>query len=358
MPDDETTQPSPGRQPGTAPEQVTGPDAQTDPDPGLLTDAGQATEQAGEPETDPAARGTGGTRGRGAWAAVAAPCVVLGAIASVLGAQAVARNDTSSTRTTFEQSSKAIATTVKLTIQRQEELTVAASTYFAANPKATLAEFGRWVTWARTQRRYPELDALGLLPAPPLPGKTSAASGKASAVSATNASGASSNASDASNSATVASGAASATSTKASPPAVHVSPAQLLSRDTGLSIYRQISAGHRQALAIQTPVYRGNVIPHTVFGRTAASVGWLREVLVPGAMLGQVLTGHPGYALAVTYRNGTSNLVYSSGVPRSGAESANSNLHDGWTVTSFGPAPAASVFSDTKALAVLIGGIL
>jgi diguanylate cyclase (GGDEF)-like protein len=289
---------------------------------------------------------------------VAALCVVLGAIASVLGARAVARNDTSSTRTTFEQSSRAIATTVKLAIQRQEELTVAASTYFAANPKATPAEFGRWVTWARTQHRYPELDALGLLPAPPLPGKASAASGKASATPATNASGASSNASDASNSASGVSGKASATPTKASTPPIHVSPAQLLSRDTGLSIYRQISAGHRRALAIQTPVYRGNVTPHTVFGRTAASVGWLRTVLVPGAMLGRVLTGHPGYALAVSYRYGASNLVYSSGVPRSGAESATSDLHDGWTVTSFGPAPAASVFSDTKALAVLIGGIL
>jgi diguanylate cyclase (GGDEF)-like protein len=327
----------------------TEPDALPDADPAPLGDAGQAS----APETDatePAARGTGGTRGRGAWAAVAALCVVLGAIASVLGARAVARNDTSSTRTAFAQSSKAIGTTVKLAIQRQEELTVAAATYFAANPKATPAEFGRWVTWARTQRRYPELDALGLLPAPPAPAKTSGSSAKTSSASA--------NASNPSNSASGASGTASATPAKASTPPVHVSPAQLLSRDTGLSIYRQISAGHRPALAIQTPVYRGDVTPHTVFGRTAASVGWLRTVLVPGAMLGQVLTGHPGYALTVTYRNGTSNLVYSSGAPVTGAQSASSNLNDGWTVTSFGPAADTSVFDNANALAVLIGGIL
>ena len=138
-----------------------------------MTEPAQASpEQTGEPdgttaqETEPAGNEPASTRGRGAWAAVAALCVVLGAIASVLGARAVARNDTSSTRTAFAQSSTAIATTVKLAIQRQEELTVAASTYFAANPKATPTEFARWVTWARTQRRYPELDALGLLPAP------------------------------------------------------------------------------------------------------------------------------------------------------------------------------------------------
>ena len=95
-----------------------------------------------------------------------------------------------------------------------------------------------------------------------------------------------------------------------------VSPTLLLSRNTGLSIYHPISAGHRQALAVITPVYRGNVTPHSVFGRTAASVGWLREVLVPGAVLGQVLVGHPGYALQLTYHNGASNLARSQAARR------------------------------------------
>ncbi len=323
MSDDQTTPPSPEQEPAPA---ENAPAAVAEHRP-----TGEEAADAPAAESAPASS----TRGRGAWAFVAALCVLLGALASVLGARAVARNDTSTTRATFAQSSRAIATTVKLATQRQEELTVAAATYFAANPKATPAEFGRWVTWARTQRRYPELDALGLLPAPPPPAKAPATD-KTSA----------------------ASGVAPATPAKASTPPVHVSPAQLLSRDTGLSIYRQISAGHRQALAIQTPVYRGNVTPHTVYGRTAASVGWLRTVLVPGAMLGQVLTGHPGYALSLTYRNGTSNLVFSSGAPRTGAQSATSNLHNGWSVTSFGPAADTSVFDNANALAVLVGGIL
>ena len=88
----------------------------------------------------------------------------LGARRARRGAQRRAKTETS-----FQQGSQAIASTLKLAIQRQEELTVAASTYFAANPKASSAEFARWVTWARTRRRYPELDALGLLPAPPKP---------------------------------------------------------------------------------------------------------------------------------------------------------------------------------------------
>jgi diguanylate cyclase (GGDEF)-like protein len=343
MPDDETTQPSPS-QPGAAPEPVTGPGQVTGPE--RVAEPEQVIpEQTGEPNgateqgTKPARAG-----GRGAWAAVAALCVLLGALASVLGARAVASNDKSKTRTTFQQSSKAIASTVKLAIQRQEELTVAASTYFAANPKATPAEFATWVRWARTLRRYPELDALGLMPAPAIsPARTKTSSTSATA-SPTGTNG----------------GPApvKAAAAKAAPITVNASPAQLLSRDTGLSIYTPFSADNRQLLAVETPVYRGNVTPRSVFGRTAASVGWLREVLVPGAVLTQVLVGHPGYALQLTYRNGTSNLVFSSGAPVSGAQSATSNLHDGWAVTSFGPAAGANVFADGTALAVLIGGIL
>jgi len=341
MSDDATPPTNPGSGPG---QEAPGPRAESVPERGIepagsagaaessgATEPGQVAGQVTEPAQATVAEGAAdsGNRRRGMWAAAAVVCVLAGSAASVFGAHAVAKSDASKTETSFQHGSQAIASTLKLAVQRQEELTVAASTFFAGNPKATSAEFARWVTWARTRRRYPELDALGLLPAPPKPAK------------------------------------ASVTPVKASPaPApVHVAPTLLLSRNTGLSIYHPISAGHRQALAIVTPVYRGNVTPHTVFGRTAASVGWLREVLVPGALLGQVLAGHPGYALSVTYRPHAANragssLVFVSGAPRSDAQNTTLNLHDGWTVTSFGPAAAANVLNNGDALALLIGGIL
>ena len=262
------------------------------------------------------------------WAAVALLCVVVGVLGSLLGAHAVAKSDGAKTETSFHQGSQAIASTLKLAIQRQEELTVAAATYFAGKPKASTAEFAAWVTWARTLRRYPELDALGLLPAPPKPIEVSFPPAH-----------------------------------PASAP-VHVSPKEQLSRDTGLSIYTPISAPHRPALAVLTPVYRGNLTPRSVFGRRAASVGWLREVLVPGMMLRQVLVGHPGYALTVLDQPDTpsgarpSNLLFTSGAPRSGAQSTTIGLHDGWSVTSFGPVAGASVYTDGDALTVLIAGCL
>ena len=289
------------------------------------------------------------------WATAAVVCVLAGSAASVLGARAVAHHDAAKTETSFQQGSQAIASTLKLAVQRQEELTVAASTFFAGNPKATPAEFARWVTWARTRRRYPELDALGLLPAPPKPAPVVH---KPTAVSASSTGTASSSTSSEASPTPI-----HVSSPPAPPPPVHVAPALLLSRNTGLSIYHPISAGKRQALAITTPVYRGNLTPHTVFGRTAASVGWLREVLVPGALLGGVLVGHPGYALSVTYRphganRAGSSLVFTSGAPRSDAQNTTLNLHDGWTVTSFGPSAGANVLNNGDALALLIGGIL
>ena len=287
---------------------------------------------------------------KGMWLGVAVLCVVAGTVGSLRGAHTVARNDSSKARVAFQQSSAGIASTLKLAIQRQEELTVAAGTFFAANPKASHTEFAAWVSWARTQHRYPELDALGLLPAvqasptsvhaPLTPVQASSTTAQASTALAKT----------------------SPTPVHAAP--VHVPPALLLARDTGLPIYTPISAGSRSALAIVTPVYRGNVTPHSVFGRTAASVGWLREVLVPGAILRQTLVGHPGYAVDLSYHGASSNragaahVLFTSGAPVSGAQSTTSSLHDGWSVKSFGSVAEAGVLTDGQALALLIGGIL
>jgi diguanylate cyclase (GGDEF)-like protein len=244
-------------------------------------------------------------RSKGVWSAVALLCFALGVLASVLGAHAVTRSNATKARAAFRESSIAIASSSKLAIQREEALAVSAGTFLAANPKATPAEFAAWLKWARTPRRYPELDALGFLT-----------------------------------------------------PA-DASPALLLSRDTGMSVYTSVTAGSRQVLAVETPVYRGNVTPRSVFGRRAAAVGWLREVLVPDVVLQQALAGHPGYALRLRRQIGsTSHLLLASGSPQAGAQTTTIGLHDGWAVTSFGPTIATSVFADGDALALLIGGIL
>jgi diguanylate cyclase (GGDEF)-like protein len=242
--------------------------------------------------------------GRIMWVVAAVVCAALGVLASVLGAHTVARNDGAHARQDFQQGSTAVASTLTLAMRHEQQLTVSASTFFADHPHAKPAEVATWTAWARTTHRYPELDALGF--------RTRG----------------------------------------------HASPAQRLSTDTGLSVYTPVSSARGSALAIETPVYRGYVTPRSVFGRRAASVGWLREVLIPGVVLEDALAGHPGYALQLRYHASAANAAFASGAPKPGVQSATIALHGGWSATSFGPAATTSVFNDGNALALLIGGCL
>jgi diguanylate cyclase (GGDEF)-like protein len=342
---------------------------------------------------------------KGVWTAVAVLCVAVGAVGSVLGAHAMARSDATKAQVTFQQSSGAIASTLKLAIQREEELAVSVSTFFANNPKASHAEFAAWVKWARTLRRYPELTNLGLVTlvhAPQLAafqaqvtghaakalakGSTPPAVGSALPRAGSKLSAAGSTAPAAESAPGTAKSLLQAAgpgvrvvpasnhpyycltvaelvrSPAGTPPAgldyCALTPALLLARDTGLSSYTPFSTGRRRALAVETPVYRNNVTPHSVFGRGAASVGWLREVLVPGVVLQQALGNHPGYALRLRYGAGSSNVVFTSGTPHSGAQSTTTSLHNGWTVKSFGAPAGTGVLTDGHALALLVAGIL
>lgn len=305
-----------------------------------------------------------------AWAAIAALCVVVGTVASVLGAHAVAHTDAGKAREAFPRTSADIASTLKLAIQREEELGVSASTFFAGDPTASAAEFNIWVKWAHTLRRYPELQRLGLVAVvrePELAAFDARITGHALkpevAGSAPTAVAGLRVIPSGTRSYYCFASAQLARNPVARPPAgldyCAATPGLLSSRDSGRSTYTAVSAGHRQALAIETPVYRGNVPPPTFASRRGAFVGWLRTLLVPGVVLQQALRGHPGYAVRLRYKTSSSNVVFARGTPPSGAQSTTVNLHNGWSVRSMGPVVAAGgVLANSNALTLLIGGTL
>src|SRR5271166_3037341 len=116
MSDDESTQTNPD------------PDPQAEPVPGqgiesVESAASAEAEQVAEPGQAAGDEGAAdrGNRRRGMWAAAAVVCVLAGSAASVLGAHAVAHHDAAKTETSFHQGSQAIASTLKLAVQRQEE---------------------------------------------------------------------------------------------------------------------------------------------------------------------------------------------------------------------------------------------
>ncbi|MCW3019276.1 MAG: hypothetical protein JWN10_1584 [Solirubrobacterales bacterium] len=340
---------------------------------------------ASTPTSAPAPTQASPVRRKLVWAGVALLCTAAGAVGSVLGAHAVANSDSSKGRQSAQQGAAAIASTVRQSLRHEEDIAVGAATYFAGNSTTSPKEFATWVKWARTLRRFPELDGLSLLtlvhpgelaafqaritgrklkPPAPTPATHTALSSTASrATTAAPAKPArpSLRVVPASSHAYYCLAIANlvrapAKSPRAGTDYCALTPGLLLTRDSGQSTYRTVSVDGTRALATDVPVYRGNVTPHTVFGRTAASVGWLREVLAPAVMLREALRGHEASAVSIAYRTGAANLAFASGTAQPGSQSTTLALPNGWTVQSFAAVAGTGVLSDGPALALLIVG--
>ncbi|HEX7610639.1 MAG TPA: EAL domain-containing protein, partial [Solirubrobacteraceae bacterium] len=134
--------------------------------------------------------------------------------------------------------------------------------------------------------------------------------------------------------------------------------ALLIARDEGLSSYAPFVDGNVTTLGVQTPVYRNSVVPTTVAGRRRAFIGWLGELIVPNVVLDSALAGHPNTAVRFSYASGSSHVVFTSGHAPAHSQVSTINLHNGWTVRSYGAPLGAGVFADRNALTLLIGGTL
>ena len=313
------------------------------------------------------------------WTAVAVLCVAAGTAGSILGAHAVARSDAANAgkafpRTTagIARTSAAIASGLEPAVQHEEDVVIGASTFFAGHPKATVAEFTSWVKWSQALHRYPELEKLSLVTlvrAPELAAFEARVTGHL-----VKPLGSPSPLSLARSLRVVPAGArpsycfaavelvrSPVKPTRAGLDYCALTPGLLSSRDSGRSIYTRAAAGRGQGLSVETPVYTGNVLPSTVTSRRERFVGWLREVLAPGVVLQQALRGHTGYAIHLRYKTGSSNVVFSGGTSQPSAPSRTFNLHNGWSVRTFGPPATAAVtmLTDGGALALaIVGGLL
>ncbi|HSZ15234.1 MAG TPA: EAL domain-containing protein [Solirubrobacteraceae bacterium] len=305
---------------------------------------------------------------RGFWAAVAVALVAGGTLASALGARAVSSSEASKARLAFHLSSSEIASTLTLALQHEEDLVVSASAFVSGNPNASAAAFDRWAEAVRALQRYPELRNLGLVqlvpasrlaafearlaadPVRPLGPNSSGPAGPLQvlppgrrpyyciAVAG------------------IARDAASYI--PAGMDYCTIAPTLITARDTGLATYAPVMGSASTSLGVETPVYRSGTVPTTVAARQRLFVGWLGELLEPGVVLERALAGHPNVAVRFRYASGFSHAVFKSGVTPPRAQSAEIRLGNGWTVQTFAASVSASVFASSRALMLLIGGIL
>jgi diguanylate cyclase (GGDEF)-like protein len=294
--------------------------------------------------------------------------VLAGGLASVLGARALARTDADKARLAFHLSAAEIASTLKLAIQHEEDLVIDVSAFVAANPSASPADFDRWVESVQAMRRYPELQDIGVValvpasrlkafearlaadPVRPLgpqslgprerfrvlpPGHRPYYCFAAAGLERT-----------------------TATYIPDGVDYCALAPKLFATRDSGLATYEPVMDGDTTTLGVETPVYRGGRLPSTVAARRRAFVGWLGELLLPNVVLETALEGHSGLAVSFRYGSGGSQVAFTSGRAPAHAQSTVIDLHNGWTVQSFGPEVTSGVFDSGESLALMIGGTL
>jgi diguanylate cyclase (GGDEF)-like protein len=302
------------------------------------------------------------------WGALTALLVLGGTCAAVLGAKAVARSDADKAQLSFHLATAEIASTLKLAIQHEEDLVVSTSAYVTANPHGTAADFDRWIESVYAMRRFPELQNIGLVtlvsanhlaafharmaadPLRPL-GPSSLAPPEADQVLPVG-----------TRPYYCLAVAGLARSAKTYLPGAldycALAPTLIVARDTGKPSYAPFKTGGVTTLGVETPVYRGGRLPSTVASRRRSFAGWLGELLVPQVVLARALEGHPHVAVAFRYDAVGTHVAFNSGKALRGDQSSKVDLHNGWTVQSFGAPVDASVIGDVHAMTLLIGGVL
>ena len=302
---------------------------------------------------------------RQVWLVFAALVVAVGITASVLSAETVGGNDGQRSRQASTTAAVEIAATLKLAIQREQDLAVDAGAFVIGNPNASQAAFQQWANRDQVLLRHPELVGFGevvLVPATDL--NAFAAHAEADPVGPLGADG----------------------TFQVSPPGVRpfycfqsvsvagsgvptappgldlcstaLGPTLLKARDSGQSAYEPYGTGKSTTLIVGTPIYQGGGVPASVQSRQNALVGWVGIEVRPNVLLTTALEGHPDTAVSFQHRNGTSVASFTAGAAPTRARSTPINLHNGWQVHVFAAANGNGIFANTNALALLVSGTL
>jgi diguanylate cyclase (GGDEF)-like protein len=289
------------------------------------------------------------------WVILSVLFVLAGSVGSVIGGLAVANNATQNSQKVFQTSSDQVAATLKLSIQREQDLIESTESFLIGNPHATQAQFTQWSNEVHVLKRYSDVSGLGIIhfvTAAELPAYIAMESVNQS------------------------------TPFKVEPPGsrpfyclasiglfraganvlpkdfdVCDSPEKALvlhARSSGKSAVLPYVFNGQEVMGLETPVYRGGGVPSTVAARERSFVEIIGLLLVPHTFLTAALVGHTDTAVALRYGGVTSSLIFHRGVAPHGSQIDRINLHDGWSVEILGSPLHGGLFSDDDALAILL----
>jgi diguanylate cyclase (GGDEF)-like protein len=294
--------------------------------------------------------------------------VAAGTAAAVFGALSVAHSEAQKNRDTFHFASAEVASTLKLAIQREEDLIVSSSAFVSAANNVTPRQFDRWVESIKALERFPELQNIGLVRlvpasrlgafesyaradpmrpfgqatvAPSTPFEVFPAGRRGQYCLAT---------------------AGLARSLPAFLPQsvdyCALAPTLLPTRDSGMANYAPFLLGRTRTLGIATPIYAGGTAPSTVGGRRGAFVGWLGVLLEPSIVLARAREGYKDLGVVFRYRRHGYDVSFSSGRAPAHAQSTTIDLHNGWSVVALAAPVGGGIFGTPHAWILLVGGTL
>jgi diguanylate cyclase (GGDEF)-like protein len=304
-------------------------------------------------------------KGTHIWVTVVLACVLLagGIIGSVLAANSVANRNSERSHEELELSAAEVASTLRVAILREADLAQSAVAFYLRTPYATNDQFNEWADSVKAMDRYPELLGWGEV------------------VMVTHEQLQLYRAAAAANPAGIVSGdfevippgdrpfycfflSGQGRGDSGVPPGFDYCAGTagepiIAARDSGLSSYQSVDTGtdFGATLAIQVPFYTGGDIPTTVEARRAAFAGWVGLGFDPTVLLNNALQDRPGKAVALRFHDANSDAEFTSGEPVEGAVSVTRDLHNGWSVETFGAVAGGGTIDDRGALTVLLIGV-
>ncbi|HME03070.1 MAG TPA: sensor domain-containing diguanylate cyclase [Solirubrobacteraceae bacterium] len=310
----------------------------------------------------------------GIWLPLTVLIVLVGLTSSVLLAQSLANSEAKNARDTFHFTSDEIASSLKLSISREEDLVVDTSAHVVTSPAArSPVAFDRWIESVEGMRRFPELENVGLdvlVPASRLAtfkarqaedpirpfGARSPGAWEAGVVPSEG------------RSFYCLAAAGMARGAEAYVPLgldyCALAPTMMYDRDAGATNYAPVTLAGKTTLGVATPVYSTGAPPGTVAARRRAFLGWLGELLVPDVVIGRALDGHPNVAVKFGFSLPTSHVVFSHGRIPQGAMTERLVVHSvpaahaSWVLQTFTTPVSSVLFERPNALLRLLAGVL
>jgi len=296
--------------------------------------------------------------------ALAALVVVVGSAGALFAAGARARSDAAASRRSFVATSDQVASTLQLAIQRETDLVADTSAFLLGQPELSNGAFGQWTDAAQVSDRFPELQSMGelvIVSQTDLPAYEARVT--ADPVGALSPDGIFAVAPPGTRPFYCLVDVVKAWNPSLVLPAgfdVCGIPAfqtiALGARDSGQGAYVPYPVGKQTWLAIETPMYRGEVVPGTATARRNSFAGWVGTVIDPTVVLDRALQGDPHDAVTLRYHVGASDVSFSSGTAAVGGPAVAVDLHNGWTVTTRRAGLTSGVLDDSVALAWLLAG--